>query len=119
MWQTVYGKSFWKLGQLKVYRYDLDSDGLEDVIVKVEFGFCSRGSTVCSHFFLFGDQPPPVANSFSGYSIMADSAPVLTLRGGVDSLSGGSGDDVFTSGSDFLLLRSTALADMTASDFIL
>ncbi|MFK5997544.1 MAG: hypothetical protein QM492_05505 [Rhodobacterales bacterium] len=82
MWKTVYGKSFWKLGQLKVYRCDLDSDGLEDVSVEVEFGFCSRGSTVCSHFFPFGDQPPPVANSFSGYSIMAGSAPVLTLRRG-------------------------------------
>jgi len=86
MWQTVYGKSFWQLGQLKIYRYDLDKDGIEDVIVKVEFGFCSRGSTVCDHFFLYGDQPRPPRNSFSGYSIMADGTPVLTLRGGVDGL---------------------------------
>lgn len=69
--------------QTPTYRYDLDGDGLEDMIIKVSQAFCERGQSVidCSHFVLFGDQPPTDGIRAIGFS--GDGPVDLIMRDGV------------------------------------
>jgi hypothetical protein len=59
-WINDFGQPYWADSQLLFYRYDLDDDGLDDAIVKVQGGgYCARaGRHDCMHLYLFGDQPP-------------------------------------------------------------
>lgn len=59
-WINDFGQPYWADSQLLFYRYDLDDDGLDDAIVKIQGGgYCARaGRHDCEHLFLFGDQPP-------------------------------------------------------------
>jgi hypothetical protein len=62
-WVNDFGYPYWTRSQLLFYRYDLDRDGLDDAIVKIQGGgYCARGGLYsCPHYFLFGDQPASAA----------------------------------------------------------
>ena len=59
-WMNDFGRPYWADSQLLFYRYDLDRDGIDDAIVKIQGGgYCARGGRHdCKHLYLFGDQPP-------------------------------------------------------------
>lgn len=79
-WVNSYENTYWEVGRLLFYRFDLDGDSLDDGILKIEHvGWCGAGLS-CSHLFLFGDQP--VADH-PHYTInSSDGNPVLSIRSG-------------------------------------
>lgn len=84
-WVRRYGRTFWKKGRLFTYRHDVDGDGIDDAIVKVEHvGLCSRGGPVCAHYFLFGDQPASKHPHVDG--AMGNGPIVLLNINGIESL---------------------------------
>ncbi len=86
-WEYVYGDTFWERGELVVYRYDIDSDGTIDAIVKLQHsGFCGRGGPNCSHLFLFGDQPASEHPYIGGLPQQTDGPPSLIVRNGETGL---------------------------------
>lgn len=56
-WIKVFGYGFWERGTLTGNRADLDEDGSEDLLLRVNHtGYC--GTAGCTNFLLFGDLAP-------------------------------------------------------------
>jgi hypothetical protein len=58
-WGLVNGLPFWERGNLGVFRFDLDQDGLQDVVVQIDH-YITCGSSGCMMTFVFADLPEPV-----------------------------------------------------------
>jgi hypothetical protein len=57
-WIKVWGRSYWELGQLHVFRYDLDGDGSKDAALWINHLY-GCGTSGCSFKFVFGNVPAP------------------------------------------------------------
>lgn len=85
-WVNDFGHPYWTDSQILFYRYDLDRDGLDDAIVKIQGGgYCARGGRHdCQHLYLFGDQPasehPHIWGTGGGGNIL------ITTKNGVHGL---------------------------------
>lgn len=93
-WVNSFGRPYWPTNQIVIYRHDLDEDGLEDAIVKIQGGgYCARGGRLnCAMLLLFGDQPPsdaPHSRIISGGGHI-----LVTTRNGVKGITfGGDSND--------------------------
>lgn len=98
-WVNDYGQPYWSSGQIIFYRHDLDDDGLDDAIVKIQFGgYCARGGLLnCAMLLLFGDQP--ASNAPHSWGTTGGGHILVTTRNGVRGITfGGASNDFSNKG---------------------
>lgn len=112
-WVLDYGQPYWPNSQIVFYRHDLDDDGLDDAVVKIQFGgYCARGGLLnCEMLFLFGDQP--AAEAPHRWGITGGGHILVTTRNSVRGIMFGGDSNDFTNKDDLNFISISQLKEKT------